>query len=69
MAVLQINTQSTQHQTRLTQLDQIIDFYRPIVSAYLSLRSEEQREQWRQRDPILRRFVRIYEAMSKRDAL
>ena len=65
MAILQINTQSAQYQTRLAQFDQIIDFYKPIIKTYYDLRTSAERAAWRQRDPILRRFLRIHEAIEK----
>lgn len=69
MAILQINTQSAQYQNRLAQFDQIIDFYKPVIKAFLQLRTFEERQAWLQRDPILARFIKIYRAMQQREEL
>lgn len=60
MATTQINTESTQYQTRLTQLQEIKAFYGPIIVKYLGLRDPERQKAWRQRDPILRELLDIH---------
>lgn len=69
MALLQINTQSTQYQTALTRFDQIIDFYKPIIKEYLKITDGAVRAEWRQRDPILRRFLQIHRAIDRLEDL
>ena len=69
MAILQINTQSAQYQTKLTQLNQIIDFYKPVLKRYLEERNGEAKENWRSRDPILDRLLQIHEAIERRTQL
>lgn len=67
MAIRQINTQSQQYQTALTRFDEIIDFYKPLIREYFALRSERAKEEWRARDPILRRFLLIAERVGAMD--
>ena len=64
MAVLQINTQSAQYQQKLSELNTIINFYKPVVRRYVQMDPEIQAD-WRQRDPILNRLVQIHEAIAR----
>ena len=65
MANININTQSANYQTRLTQLQEIKAFYGPRIVEYLKEPPERQAI-WRSRDPILDELLDIYERIDRR---
>ena len=65
MADVNINTQSAGYQTRLTQLQEIKQFYGPLIVEYLKS-DETRKNKWRARDPILNEMLDIYERIHAR---
>jgi hypothetical protein len=65
MANITINTQSANYQTRLTQLQEIKQFYGPRIVEYLKQPAERQ-EIWRTKDPILDELLDIADRIEQR---
>ena len=53
-----IDTTANQYQNRLSKLNDIMDDYRPLLRKVSKL-PDDQRQFWIDRDPILRRLIRI----------
>lgn len=65
MADVNINTQSAGYQTRLTQLQEIKQFYGPLIVEWLKSPPTRQ-EKWRAKDPIMDEMLDIYERIHTR---
>ena len=65
MADVNINTQSQGYQTRLTQLQEIKQFYGPLIVEWI--KSPKSRQvKWRAKDPMLNEILDIYERIHRR---
>lgn len=65
MANINIDTQSANYQTRLTQLQEIKAFYGPRIVEYLAAPPERQAI-WRANDPILDELIDIADRIERR---
>lgn len=68
MADTNINTAAAGYTTRLSQLQDIVAFYAPILVEYLKVqvKDPEAARTWRQQDPILRELLNIHRQIAKR---
>lgn len=65
MATINIDTTSSEYQTRLIQLQQIKSFYGPRIAQYLKA-SPERQAAWRANDPILDEMLDIKDKIDER---
>lgn len=65
MADINIDTSAAGYQTRLTQFNQIVQFWKPLLKEYFDM-NEEQQQAWRDNDPFLNNILRFCEAVEKR---
>jgi hypothetical protein len=63
MANVNIDTTAPGYQTRLTQYNEIMQFWKPNLIEYFKMNSEQQ-EAWRQADPFLRRILQVTRAIT-----
>lgn len=63
MANINIDTSAAGYQTRLTQYNDIMAFWKPNIIEYFKM-TQEQRDAWRAADPFLDRILKVSEAIS-----
>ena len=64
MANININTQAAGYQTRLTQYNEIMAFWKPNLTEFFKM-NQEQRQAWRQADPFLDRILTVTQAITE----
>lgn len=63
MANINIDTSAAGYQTRLTQYNEIMAFWKPNIVEYFKMTGEQQ-QAWRAADPFLDRILKVSEAIS-----
>ena len=64
MANVTINTQAAGYQTRLSQYNEIMQFWKPNLIEFFKM-DQEQRQAWRQADPFLDRILTVTQAITE----
>lgn len=64
MANVTINTQAAGYQTRLTQYNDIMAFWKPNLIEFFKM-DREQRQAWRAADPFLDRILTVTRAIAE----
>lgn len=64
MANVTINTQAAAYQTRLTQYNDIMAFWKPYLVEFFAM-NREQRQAWRANDPFLDRILTVTQAIAE----
>jgi hypothetical protein len=64
MANVTINTQAAGYQTRLTQYNEIMQFWKPNLIEFFKM-DQEQRQAWRAADPFLDRILKVTAAITE----
>lgn len=64
MANINIDTTAPAYQTRLTQYNEIMAFWKPYLIEYFKLNAPAQ-QAWRQNDPFLRRILQVNRAINQ----
>jgi hypothetical protein len=64
MANVTINTQAPAYQTRLTQYNDIMAFWKPNLQEFFKM-NKEQRQAWRANDPFLDRILTVTQAIAE----
>lgn len=67
MATRSVDTTSQAYNRRLTDIQDILTFYGPILGDYLALKDPDAQQAWRQRDPILRELLDIHRKIEARE--
>ena len=67
MATRNIDTSSAQYQNALSNLVQIVNYYKPIVKEYFEISDPIIQQDWRDRDQILDIFLTIAEKVNERN--
>lgn len=68
MANVSIDTQAAGYQNRLTQYNEIMQFWKPNLVEFFKM-DPEQRQAWRAADPFLDRILTVTKAITElRDA-
>jgi hypothetical protein len=62
--IIDIDTSAPGYQTRLTQYNDIMAFWKPHLKVYFLLDAPAQ-EAWRQSDPFLRRILQVHRAITE----
>lgn len=63
MANINIDTTAPAYQTRLTQYNDIMAFWKPNLIEYFKM-TQEQQDAWRASDPFLDRILKVTEAIT-----
>jgi hypothetical protein len=63
MANINIDTSAAGYQNRLTQYNEIMQFWKPNLIEYFKMTSEQQ-EAWRAADPFLDRILKVTAAIT-----
>jgi len=64
MANITIDTTAPAYQTRLTQYNEIMQFWKPNLIEFFKM-DQEQRQAWRQADPFLDRILTVTQAITE----
>ena len=64
MANINIDTQAAAYQTRLTQYNEIMAFWKPNLIEFFKM-DPEQQQAWRAADPFLDRILKVTEAITE----
>ena len=64
MANINIDTTAPAYQTRLTQYNEIMAFWKPYIKQF-ALMTKKQQEAWRANDPFLDRILTVTEAITE----
>ena len=64
MANINIDTTASGYQTRLTQYNDIMAFWKPNLIEYFKMTSEQQ-QAWRAADPFLNRILTVTQAITE----
>jgi hypothetical protein len=64
MANINIDTSAAGYQTRLTQYNEIMQFWKPNLIEFFKM-DEEQRQAWRAADPFLDRILKVTAAITE----
>jgi hypothetical protein len=64
MANVTIDTQAAGYQTRLTQYNEIMQFWKPNLIEFFKM-DPEQRQAWRAADPFLDRILKVTQAITE----
>jgi hypothetical protein len=68
MANVSIDTQAAGYQNRLTQYNEIMQFWKPYLVEFFKM-NPQQRQAWRAADPFLDRILTVTKAITElRDA-
>ena len=64
MANVSIDTQAAGYQNRLTQYNEIMQFWKPNLVEFFKM-TPEQRQAWRAADPFLDRILTVTQAITE----
>jgi hypothetical protein len=64
MANINIDTTAPAYQNRLTQYNEIMQFWKPNLIEFFKM-DEEQRQAWRAADPFLDRILTVTQAITE----
>ena len=64
MANINIDTTAPAYQTRLTQYNEIMQFWKPNLIEYFKM-NQEQKQAWRDNDPFLDRILTVTQAITE----
>ena len=64
MANINIDTTAHAYQTRLTQYNEIMQFWKPNLQEFFKM-DPEQRQAWTQADPFLDRILTVTQAITE----
>ena len=64
MANINIDTTAAGYQNRLTQYNEIMQFWKPNLIEFFKM-DEEQRQAWRAADPFLDRILKVTAAITE----
>jgi hypothetical protein len=64
MANVSIDTQAAGYQNRLTQYNEIMQFWKPNLVEFFKM-NPEQRQAWRAADPFLDRILTVTQAITE----